>query len=214
MFSIDDTYADYPESVSIGGTVAALTNQAAPFPSGIAWSTDLTSIWGIAETSTSLSPDPNASSTYPATKYTGQANCNGNTSGQCDEDNIYTYYENDAAGAPIPTTNYAAGLCKATIDAYSDWYLPSVCQMGYDASSQGTGCGTKNTPTMQNMQSNLVDSSISGAPSGYYWGSTENSLNPRDTSWSQYFQTNASSQRAYQKGLLFGVRCVRALTSD
>ncbi len=210
LFSVDDAYAGYPESKSIGGTVASLNDNS---PGSMNWSPDFISIWGIAETSTIVDPIPNTSS---ATKYTDQANCDGNSNGTCDENNIYVYYQYNAQGHPISLSSYAAGICKATINGYSDWYLPSICQMGYDTTSSGSTCGTSVSPLMQNMQSNLVDNGAVGvgAPSGSTWSSTEASGNPQISAWFQDFASGSSVQSSQFKSDLAVVRCVRALTQS
>ena len=112
-----------------------------------------------------------------------------------------------------PTSAYAAGVCKATISGYSDWYLPAICEMGYDSASNGTGCGSSSSPTRQNMQSNPVDNGNIGSLSGYYWSSTETTILPATYSWGQYLTNNgATNQRYIIKTSTEGVRCVRSLT--
>ncbi len=199
IFSINDAT---PNTGSIGGTIAALTDQS----TSLAWNpSSNTSIWGIAETSTTLNPVPNGGGAF---KYTGQANCNGSTDGACNENNIYTYYQTYASGAPLDPSTYAAGRCKQSINGYSDWYLPSICQMGYEAA----GCGTQSSPTRQNIQSNLIDNNVSGAPTGYYWSSTEYSSNSQNNVWLEYFNSSSTSQLPDIKNNAHAVRCVRELT--
>ncbi len=70
--------------------------------------------------------------------------CSGNTDGACNTNNILAFYDavtthyqdgNSTPYAPKPGPTkpslYAASLCKATINGYSDWYLPAICEMGY-----------------------------------------------------------------------------------
>jgi hypothetical protein len=208
LYSVDDTTAT---TMSIGGKVAAVADQSA----GIIWSSNGTgsfdggvSVWGIAETSTSSSPSP----TSPATQYAGQSNCNGATDGACDSNNINVYY-GFAASPPVTILSYyAAALCEQVISGYSDWYLPSICEMGYDAGASGSGCGPSAAPTLQNMQSNLVDTGTANLQ-GYYWSSTELSANPQIAAWIQYFATGGGSdQFEMAKYLSLSVRCSRALT--
>lgn len=117
------------------------------------------------------------------------------------------------AALGAPTSGYAAGLCKATISGYADWYLPSVCEMGYDSSSAGSGCGSSSSPLRQNLQSSLVDNGNIGSLSGLYWTSTEYAALPTTYSWAQDFATGGGSlQAALSKPSTEGVRCVRALT--
>lgn len=87
--------------------------------------------------------------------------------------------------------------------------------MGYDG---GSGSGAPpSSPTLQNMQSNLIDvnsaSSVAsglfgGGYFGYYWSSTEISARV----WNQYFASSGgnSLQEDDRKNDLLGVRCVRS----
>ncbi len=206
VYALDDTSA---ASTSVGGNVATTSNEA---PSGIIWSSDGSggtsdiAIYGISETSTALSPNPSSG------PVTGQTACNGNIDGSCDTNNIYVYYKNNATNHPISNLSYATGLCKQTINSYSDWYLPAICEMGYDRLGQGTGCGTSGTPTLQNMQSDLA--TTLNILSGNYWSSTENAGNPTLGAWLQSFASGGSSaQFGGGKSGTLGVRCSRALTS-
>ena len=150
--------------------------------------------------------------------------CNGISDGSCNTDNILTFYNQfitnntqanggsapfNASAGPTNITYYAAGLCKQTIASYSDWYLPAICEMGYGSSA----CGTSGTPTLQNIQSSLIDSSGLSAPAGLYWSSTENSSSPQSIAWIQFFASGgSSSQYGVNKLGQLGVRCSRALT--
>ena len=209
VFAFDDTTAT---TTSVGGKVVTTTDQAAPFPSGIIWSSDgsggssgdvaYDSIYGISETSTTSSPNPSSG------QVTGQTACNGVTNGACDMNNIYVYYQNFATGHPINLNYYAAGLCKQTISGMSDWYLPSLCEMGYGL----TACGSSSTPTLQNLQSSLVDYNSINLLSGIYWSSTEGSGSPLNDAWYQSFSLSSSNQSLSIKNYLLGVRCVRVMT--
>ena len=207
VYALDDTTAT---STSVGGNVAATSDQATPFSPGIIWSSNgsggasFIAIYGISETSTILSPNPSSG------QVSGQTACNGNTDGLCDSNNIFIYYENNATGHPINTSSYAAGLCKQTISTYADWYLPAICELGY-SNGPSNGCGTSGTPTLQNMQSNLVDNL--NLLSSSYWSATEYSSLPNIQAWIETFATGgASNQSAAVKGGALGVRCSRALT--
>jgi hypothetical protein len=204
-YAFDDTT---PNTQSIGGQVATTTDQA-PVPNGVIWSSigsgpAFDAIFGISELSTVSSPDPSAFSV------SGQAACNGSADGACNTNNIYAYYQSDAPNSPINVSYYTAGLCKQTISGYSDWFLPAICQLGYGS---GGVCGASSAPAQQNMQSDLVDSNTPGAPTGYYWSSTESSSLPQATAWVQYFSAAGGSSQLYNsKGTLLGVHCSRALS--
>lgn len=211
VYALDDTSA---VSSSVGGKVATTSNQATP----IIWSSNSLgtydggiAIYGISETSTSSSaspsPDTNPSSQAPQ-PVVNQSACNGDIDGSCNTNNIYVYYQTTATGSPINTSLYATGLCKQTISTYSDWYLPAICEMGYG--SPACGGGVNPPPTLQNMQSNLVDNL--GILAGFYWSSTENSGNPTDYAWYQNFAAGGGFQFYDNKIYSLGVRCSRALT--
>lgn len=215
LFAMDDTTAT---TMSIGGKVAALTDQSS---SGIIWSSnstgslELDNIWGIDETSTSSAPSPNSGSAEPAIQFAGQSNCNGATDGSCNTNNINVYYGTVASPPVTILSYYAAALCEQIISGYSDWYLPSICEMGYDARNSGTGCGSAAAPTLQNMQSNLVDTGAVYIV-GYYWSSTEASALPQQAAWLQFFSTGGvngiSGQFYVLKSNGLAARCSRALS--
>ena len=213
IYSIDDTT---PTTGSIGGKVAAVTSQAAAYPSGIIWSSDGSgttvsniAIFGIAQTSTSSSPIPSSGQVI------GQSACNGRTDGACDTTNIVTYYNaNRTAGgaAPTPLTQYASGLCKASIGGYTDWYLPAICEMGPDSNDSYCVPGTPNMVT--NLPSLLLTSCTgTSCLAGYYWSSTEYSGSPTNYAWYQVFASGGGSYQDFgSKNGTLGVRCSRALT--
>ncbi|HHF7374038.1 fibronectin type III domain-containing protein [Legionella bozemanae] len=219
VFSIDDTA---PNVGSIGGKVVATTNQADAYPNGITWSPGsvYNNIWGIDDASTSSHPSPNASSTYPATFQTGQLNCDAANDGACATHNVQVFYNSRA------NTTYATGLCRQPLTGnsatacaggstcYSDWYLPSVCDLGpfgsggnYPSSPGSQAC----TPGSTNIQNQLVSTNITNL-SGYYWCSTENSGFPLESACYQYFDSSNSAQGGVDKHYALGVRCVRSLT--
>ena len=208
IYSIDDSTAT---TGSIGGKVAAVTDQAA----GIIWSSDgsgttvsYIAIFGISETSTSASPIPSSG------QITGQSACNGRTDGSCDTTNIVTYYNaNRTAGgaAPTPLTQYASGLCKASIGGYTDWYLPAICEMG--PASNGSGCASGTPNMVTNLSSLRTSCTGTSCLAGYYWSSTEGSGGPTDSAWYQNFASGGGSNQGFaNKRSSLGVRCSRALT--
>lgn len=207
VFAIDDSTDD---TMSVGGKVAAIRDQADPWPDGIIWSsngmggTSFDAIPGIDQTSTEAMPSPDLPNPNPS-NFVG---CNGATDGLCNVGNIFKQYPT------IPTGEYAAGLCSATIAGFNDWYLPAICEMGFGIAQ----CGAQASPTLQNMQSNLVDNGDVGSLAGFYWSSTEGSSHPQGGAWVQFFATGGDSyQNSDVEGIgaklnRSGVRCVRALT--
>lgn len=200
VFAIDDTT---PNTGSIGGKVASLTDQAAPGPNGIIWSSN-----GNGSTSADVDyfdiPGIHEDSIPPP--------CQGNTDGSCNSTQILNHY---TPTSTFPLTFYAAGLCKATISGYSDWYLPAICELGYDTGG-GSGCGTAGSPLIQNMQSNLVDNGDIGSltSGGNYWSSTEFSGLPDVIAWFQLFAVAGGSTQSFEnKADQVNVRCVRAITN-
>jgi hypothetical protein len=165
-------------------------------------------IFGISEISTSGSPNPSAG------QIAGQSACNGRTDGACNTTNIVTYYNaNRTAGgaAPTPLTQYASGLCKASIGGYTDWYLPAICEMGPDSGSSICVSGTPNMVT--NLPSLRTSCTGTSCLSGFYWSSTELSGNPTRRAWFQFFASGGGSfQASNDKINTFRVRCSRALT--
>ncbi|MFT4059340.1 MAG: hypothetical protein QM652_07310 [Legionella sp.] len=201
---------------------------------------------GIDQTSTPSSSSPTFSafqsffsSTYtninPFTSSSFNA-CQGNSDGQCNIGNILMFYNElitnydplgsapfTASNGPTPLTDYAAGLCKATINNYSDWYLPAICEM--DAVSSSVTCPS-GTQSMLYSLYFLIGDLGAGTPStscsppsgtnclaGYYWSSTVSLSPPQYFAWAEDFTTGNNHQDSNIKGTRFGVRCSRALTS-
>lgn len=203
LFSVDDDYSDYPKSVSIGGKVAATVDQIppSPYPTGIFWDSS---------TGCTSGSFLNCYTTNADSESNGTNLQNGNT---------YLIYQTLTTTYSEPATSYAAGLCTGTISGYTDWYLPAICEMGYGANSGMINCGTSTAPTIQNMQSNLIDIGNTdiakltlGNPAGNYWSSTEYS---QYSVWVQIFKLNGSSYQpsnVTKGGYTLGVRCSRALT--
>lgn len=236
LYVVDDTTAN---TGSIGGKVLSLVDQAAPSinsgpqATSIIWSSngngaassdvDYTAILGIDETSTTSVPSP-ISPTYPigTPAYTA---CNGSSDGACDSSNILSYYNfNRASGgsAPTPLSYYAAGLCTATINSYSDWYLPAICEL--DAVNTTVTCPA-GTQSMLGSLSFLLGNPGAATPStsctppsgtdclaGNYWSSTETFFFPQPDVWDEVFSTGGSGQGNNAKGNQLGVRCSRSLT--
>ena len=164
------------------------------------------------------------------------ASCDGASDGSCNSNNILALYEAyitgfDSAASPPPyvlspgptnRTYYATGLCTPTIDGYSDWYLPAICEM--DALSGALACPSGAASMVGNLsfllgEPGAITPSTSCTPpsgtdcfAGYYWSSTERSYNPQNYAWLEYFSTGGSLQGLTNKDVQLGVRCSRALT--
>ncbi|STX29826.1 transmembrane protein [Legionella beliardensis] len=210
VYAFDDSTAD---TQSVGGKVVTLADQAPPHPNGVIWSSNgngntpddaaYDSIFGVSNRSTPSAPIPNIG------QVAGQNACNGSQDGACNTDNIYLFYQNNAKGAPIDPAYYAAAYCKQTINDYSDWYLPAMCEMGYGDAI----CGTSSTPTLQNIQSSLVDNGLISLL-GYYWSSTQTTHGPQYSAWYQYFAPDGKSVQLFvSKFNRLGLRCSRHLDS-
>jgi hypothetical protein len=188
VFAIDDTT---PDTSSIGGKVAATTDQAAPFPNGIIWSSNGTGRTPADVNYTAIGVDE-----------ASIAPCRGATDGACNSTVILSMYSSH------PPQYYAAGLCTAAISGYSDWYLPSICELGTSVSA----CGVPSA-TDQNMQSSLVDAYGLNLLSGIYWSSTEGATAPQLDAWFHTFAPGGgAAQGMAAKNTELGTRCVRALT--
>ena len=172
--------------------------------------------------------------TFPFPPPSAFANCSGAADGACNTGNILAFYNSYITGygigsspytlspGPTNTAYYAAGLCTATINTYSDWYLPSICEM--DAVNSFLTC-----PGIQSMVGSLsflignpgatTPSTSCSPPSGStclagdYWSSTEYFGNPSNQSWGEKFDiTGGNSQIFFGKAIRLGARCSRALT--
>ena len=119
----------------------------------------------------------------------------------------------DASCTGSPT-DCAAYQCRNNFmgGSYTDWYLPAICEAGFDGFNFSNGCGTSGSPTLQNMQSNLVDIGNVCGLAGPYWSSTEYSGFPTLDAWSQTFGVGSGGQANVNKSNTLGVRCSRALT--
>ncbi len=213
IYSIDDTNL----AGSIGGKVAALTDQQATAQNGIIWSSDSSGsvdyniIYGISDNSTTVSADPSGNFVPDQTP------CNGATDGSCNSGNIITYYSPPKTNPAITSSSYAAGLCKAIIGGYSDWYLPAICEMG-PASVNGLGDNAgcvQGTDNMVEKLPALLLSSCTGTSclSGDHWSSTEVYNASNMGAWDQIFSPSGGSlQASVNKDFLLSVRCSRALT--
>ena len=181
VFAIDDAT---PNTGSVSGKVAAMSDSpVAPVP----WSPDIALIAGIDQ----LAAAP----------------CAGATDGACNTNAIVAYYN----GLAVSPTTYAAGLCASSAaDGHADWYLPAVCEAGYEEFGVGTGCGSSAAPSLQNIRSNLAGKVV--IPPGFYWTSTTLSAAPANA-WAVLLQaTGPSLSMARTASNGNKVRCVRAIS--
>ena len=254
LYAVDDTT---PNTGSIGGKVASLVDQAAPYissgpqASSIIWSSN-----GVGGATANVSydiiplisestgnPTYNSAqttfnttysneSTYPFPAASAFTSCSGATDGKCNSSNILVLYNAYKTNygvssspytlSPGPTNSsyYAAGLCTATINGYSNWYLPAICEM--DAVNTGLTCPT-GTQSMLASLPFLIGDPGAATPStsclkgsnclaGYYWSSTEYSGNTQNYAGFESFTSRGSNQFFYDKVSPLGARCSRAFT--
>ncbi len=212
LFALNDTT---PITSSVGGTVVYPSDQA----TSIGWGGVATfdSIWGVDDTSSIVTPSPNASSADPAIYTVGQLNCDAINDGVCATNNIFAFYGPNGD---------VASFCKSGIAGYLDWYVPAICELGPFGS---TGLNTGNYPSLpgsqsclssDNIQDNLMgianfSSTISMSGSGYF-SSMENSSDPLHNIWGQDFSTVGGDKQAGAVGDKFDpaniLRCTRRLT--
>ncbi|HVY07959.1 MAG TPA: hypothetical protein VHB46_18430 [Burkholderiales bacterium] len=183
VFALDDTTAD---TGSVGGAVAALTDQSA----AVAWGPNGSSIGGISETSTASS-----------------SSCDGKSDGACNTARIKSVSGSDYS-------SYAASQCDGTISGYADWYLPAICELGYTAVNASQDCLSQVSPLVQNMRSSLIDTTGSGvAFSEYSWSSTELAVGPSFAAWIESFGGSYNGNIDIGKAITSSVRCARKLTN-
>ena len=137
---------------------------------------------------------------------TTSINANSSTDGLTNSINAY-----NALSLTHPANTYAVGLClNVLIDDYNDWYLPAICEMGYDSSSSQP-CGDVTNPTLQNIQSNLVDNGILPLVDSY-WSSTQTfSVDPNIYATYNDFGAGGTQHGDF-KEISFFVRCIRQLS--
>ena len=229
VYAFDDTS---PLDASVGGKVVTTTDQAEAYPNGIIWSSNGNSESESKDIIPWIAEDNDFNSSYSYAKtifdstYSNTENfpfppadkfidCNGATDGKCNTSNILVLYNtyntnynngNELATGTTAPSYYAASKCTEKINDYTDWYLPAICEMGHDSKS---GCGTQDSPTLQNIQKSLREIVGWSEPNGYYWSSTEYSSAPQAAAWCQIFGSN---QANCGKELRLDVRCSRTFT--
>jgi hypothetical protein len=248
LFSMDDTT---PNTGSIGGYVVSQTDRAATFPNGVVWASNGVNNASVSNDTIPLISEvvtpsdsyntalgvfngayPN-SNIFPFPNAGAFSTCSGGTDGACNSANILTLYNlyitdfgatNTLSPGPTPATYYAAGLCSSSIDGYSDWHLPAICELSPEIAGSGSGCniGIQN---IVNQLPNLIGNPNAGTPStscvygancmsNYYWSSTQFAGSPRNIAWYQFYSSvpPGNSQFGAQKSNRMSVRCTRALT--
>jgi hypothetical protein len=131
LFAVDDST---PNTTSIGGKVAALSDQS----TGVRWG-PLATVGGISETSTAA-PDA----------------CNGSGDGQCNTSLII------AAGLTPPVA--AQLCEDSSGDGFTDWYLPAICEAGrFVGLGSDAGCGTTNPNLYTALHTNNLGGFASGS---------------------------------------------------
>ncbi|KTD60168.1 hypothetical protein Lsai_0278 [Legionella sainthelensi] len=193
IYSIDDTIGNG----SIRGKVVNSSDQTERYKEGIIWSSN-----GLGRSSCDVHyaiHGIDEKSSKP---------CRGGADGQCNSKHVLNYY---SPVSSYPLAYYAAGLCKMDIEGYSDWYLPAICELGYE--KHDGGCGSGCGSIQQNIQANLVEKGIGGF-SGYYWSATEYSNLPMFYAWFQNYSSSGDNFQLYDFKLnQFKVRCSRDLTA-
>lgn len=153
--------------------------------------------------------------------------CVGARDGQCNSRNILTFYsqyntrfgiDNTLVAMSTPLNYYAAGLCTASINTYSDWYLPAICELDStfnnlcDTNPQSVG---QNLGALRSDQANTCVA-LSNNPdlnclTGAYWSSSEESGNPTEGASFVTFSANGVNSGNNYKASALGVRCSRTL---
>lgn len=193
-----------------------------------------TSSDSYAQSQTSFDTFYSNTNTSPFPSQSAFASCAGSSDGACNTSNILalynTYTTQFGVGAlpytlaPGPTSPsfYAAGVCSSTINGYSDWYLPAICEL--DAVDTNVACPS-DAQSMNGNLSFLVGDSASITPStscsppvgadclaGVYWSSTQYSSSPLIYGWGALLSSSNGGQLSAAKNSRLGARCARALT--
>ena len=167
VFSINDTT---PSTQSVGGSAFAT-----PLPSQI-WGGVPSPVYGINEDSTSSNPDPAAG------QLPGQLSCNGKSDGPCNTANIIIFY----ATIPNIGPSAASSCATATINNFTGWYLPAICELSVDGFGFGSGCGNNSDPYEQNGSTSgalASDAFGGGTTAGPFISSTQASAAPNVQEW-------------------------------
>ncbi len=201
VYSVNDSYTDAPIGGSIGGKVAALTDNVPGQTSFV----NTTPNWGGYGCDIGASLWDNNS----------QGANDGSANSAAIVSALTTNYSASpcSLSSPVALSNYAAGICSqytTSSDAGLIWYLPSICELS--GASPSSNCATGTTSMLNQLW--LLNPAVgSFVSTGDYWSSTE-VADPDfapDIAWYQQF--SAGGNQGYGiKYYLLGVRCSRALT--
>nr|HAT8714224.1 hypothetical protein [Legionella jordanis] len=116
-----------------------------------------------------------------------------------------------ALATPVGQFPAAQACINKTTQGFTDWYLPAICQMGYDGQSFGSGCGSSGSPLLQNIYSNLrVNGDIGGFGVGTFFSSSEDtSLNPNLYAWTQNYAVGSTQGQSIKTSNPQSIRRVR-----
>lgn len=207
VYSVDDTT---PIAGSIGGKVAAVSDTYPGQPSpGVGLPN-----WGGMGTNIGIA----LYETHP------QGANDGSTNSAAIIDALTVNFSSPPynGGAPVPLSDYAAGLCSTvSVDAsgaspctapticYTNWYLPAICELAPLGASCTAGSTNIEQQLVQNPSIPTPFITLALVTTGYYWSSTENSGGGAVFSWIERFSDG--SRIVTTKFSQAGVRCSRAL---
>jgi hypothetical protein len=174
-----------PITGGVGGKVLAPLDTNAAL-----WSPSLTAIAGISEDSTA-----------------GPDSCDGAVDGRCNTRRILAHY---TAGP----RDFAAALCADSRQGgFDDWYLPALCEMGYNPEGAVNGvCGTQAAPRLpDNATSRLFDQGPIGDFRLFYWSSSQSSLAPANEAHVALFGLGRPTTALNKQAGTLPSRCARAI---
>jgi hypothetical protein len=175
-----------PVTGSVGGKVLATRDEA-----GAIWSPSNTAVAGVNDGSAAA-----------------QGGCDGALDGRCNTDRILAQY---TAGP----RNFAAARCADSRQGgFDDWYLPAVCELGYDPEGTLVGlCGTRAAPRLpDNATSRLYDQGPIGGFALGYWSSTQSSLDPTNDAHFMPFGLGRPNTVLRKQAGTLPSKCARAIT--
>lgn len=116
------------------------------------------------------------------------------------------------------TGTYSASVCTTYAGGgYGDWYLPAICQMGFGGTDLNFDCGAS-PGIIPNMQYNLLVTNLTEnfnfVNPRRYWSSTASENGPSIDARFQQFSVGGGDGDQGGNGVdvLYGIRCVRAIT--